>query len=210
MAGSYLDFLRFFFNFGEQPQIALAAGLAAQQRGKEAAAKLASDLVAKLTHIATGAKEWAEHRAILQAKMAAAVDSFGLGETEAQLVTRLETIYTQTIVTDFNGSLYSRMFSASSKERYPFYQFWSEYNDAVCTKCRPLDAAIIDKADPYAGYLLPQLHIGCRCTVKEVTRDEAIAQPQFLVPSCYRYLMNVDADFRFDKSSEGWERMEVA
>lgn len=154
---------------------------------------------------------WSEHRDTLMAQLDAELDRMvGFDDmTDDQVLTRLKRVYTQTIATNYNDSLHAQFFSQAGKERYPFIQYLSEYDKRVCWRCMPLDGRYFAKSDPYTGYILPQNHFACRCEVRQATEAETRRNPALIARSAHKYLMNVDLEYRYDKSGAGWARVEV-
>lgn len=196
---------------------ALALARVVDKEAMDAAGILYDETVDSLQRIALKASkqsdfEWEAHQPALRAQLNAALDGMlGFDDmSDDQVLTRLKRVYEQTIAVNYNDSLHAQFFSAAGRERYPFFQYWSEYDKRVCWRCMPLDGRIFAKSDPYAGYVLPQNHFACRCEVEQVTEKEARRQPALIARSAHKYLMNVDPEYRYDKSSAGWARVEVA
>jgi hypothetical protein len=141
---------------------------------------------------------WAQQQPVLSAAMQRALGTFVGSETEK--LDRLGLTYTQTMLTRFNSSMFGEAFAPESD--MPFVQFWTEYDSTVCEDCKPLDGAIFDKKDPDLPFILPELHMLCRCWIEEISAEYAAANIELFEPSARKFLMNVDEDFRYDKTEE--------
>lgn len=208
MASFLADLAASFLEVGDIPATVITAdAMKASIVGKKAAKDFLDSLVDSLQLIteATAAindPSWASRRETLLGEMSKTFDSFGLGLTEGEKLSRLEGTYVHTMLEKFNERLFGQMFGGRSTDDFPFIQFWTEHDDSVCEDCRPLDGAIFDKSDEDLPFILPELHYRCRCWIEELTRQQAADNIEHLQRSARKFILNVSEDFRYDKRTE--------